>query len=110
MQTQHEFQERIQYLQNHYGIDSGRSGEDVVGEGNKFRNDWWTTSLGSDHSLDEATQASIVQGPDYSQAIMENNGVFTTVSRGNTDFIQEGVRVGKTYETVNEKNEEMRQE
>ncbi|KXJ28343.1 nephrocystin-3 [Exaiptasia diaphana] len=81
LQTQHELQERIQYLQSHYGIDTSRNGEEVVGEGNKFRNDWWTMSLGSDHSLDELTQASVVQGPDYSQAIMESNGVFTTVSR-----------------------------
>lgn len=50
-------------------------------EVSKVRNEWWTLSLGSDHSLEE-TQGSIVQGPDYSQAIMESNGVFTTISRG----------------------------
>lgn len=82
LQVKHELQEKIQHLYNIHGLDSSHSGGEIIGERNKVTTDWWMSSLGSEHSLDEITQASIVQGPDYSQAIMENDGAFTTVSRG----------------------------
>lgn len=84
LQTRRELEKKIQHLFNVHGLDAAtcNTGGDLIGEGNNVTNDWWMSSLGSEQSLEELSQASILHGPDYSQAIMERDGAFTTVSRG----------------------------
>ena len=82
LQTCRELEKKIQHLLNMHGLDASNTSRDLIGEGANVTNDWWMSSLGSEPSLEELTQASILHGPDYSQAIMERDGAFTTVSRG----------------------------
>jgi hypothetical protein len=82
LQSRRELENKIQHLLNVHGLDESNNGGDLIGERNNVSADWWMSSLGSEQSLEELTQASILHGPDYSQAIMERDGAFTTVSRG----------------------------
>ncbi|XP_031573125.1 nephrocystin-3-like isoform X2 [Actinia tenebrosa] len=81
LQSRRELEKKIQHMLNVHGLDVANTDGDLMGEGNNVTNDWWMSSLGSEQSLEELSQASILHGPDYSQAIMERDGAFTTVSR-----------------------------
>lgn len=51
--------------------------------GNMMSADWWTTSLESEPSVDSLTQISALRGPEFNHSLIERDGPFTNISRGN---------------------------